>query len=61
MNPSLAFNTSHEGSIVLLGVARGDEAEIGVDLMQIPDNPKEVLEGISDQVCPLPSDRKELI
>ena len=51
LSPSLAYNDSHDGSYVLSGIVRGDNAEIGVDLMQLPlEDPKVIQEGISDQV-----------
>ncbi len=48
----MAFNDSHDGDYVLLGIVRGEDAGIGVDLMQLSDNPLEVQEGISEQVLP---------
>jgi hypothetical protein len=35
-------------------VVRGEKAEIGVDLMKIPDKPLEVQEGIWEQVSDIP-------
>ncbi|ORX37688.1 hypothetical protein BD324DRAFT_392012 [Kockovaella imperatae] len=50
LQPPLGFNTSHDGSFVLLGVTRGQSSQIGVDLMKIPDNPSDVQDGISEQL-----------
>ena len=55
LKPPLAFNDSHDGALVLLGVVRGASPEIGVDLMQLPPGPLAVQEGISEQVSPFPS------
>ena len=53
LSPPLAFNDSHDGSYVLLGIARGQDTVIGVDLMQLPTDPLPVQEGISEQVTPI--------
>ncbi|KAK4686616.1 4'-phosphopantetheinyl transferase, partial [Tremellales sp. Uapishka_1] len=44
------FNTSHEGSCVLLGVVQSLNARIGVDVMQFPADARDLQEGISDQL-----------
>lgn len=52
LDPPTAFNTSHDGNYVLLGVTRGEGSDIGVDLMEYPSDAWEIQEGISDQVSP---------
>lgn len=50
LEPPLAFNTSHDRGYVLLGATRGQSPEVGVDLMQLPEDPLDVQMGISEQV-----------
>ncbi|ORY34708.1 hypothetical protein BCR39DRAFT_556220 [Naematelia encephala] len=50
LDPKLAFNNSHEGKYVLLGISRGSTPETGVDVMELPSNPEDVEEGISLQL-----------
>lgn len=45
----MGFNTTHEGEYVLLAIGRG---EVGVDVMELPDDPDDLEEGISLQVSP---------
>lgn len=49
LDPPLAFNNSHAGAWVLLGVERGEGGEVGVDLMVPPPDPADVQDGISLQ------------
>ena len=52
LDPALDLNDSHDGSFVLFGSVRGQEVDIGVDLMKIPLDPKDIQEGISEQLSP---------
>jgi 4'-phosphopantetheinyl transferase len=50
LSPPLDFNNSHEGPFVLLGVARGDTAELGVDVMLPPLDPVELQDSLDLQL-----------
>jgi len=47
LSPPVAFNISHDGPYVLFGV---DADEIGVDLMECPQDPLDLQEALSEQV-----------
>jgi 4'-phosphopantetheinyl transferase len=49
----LDFNNSHEGPFVLLGVARGITAELGVDVMLPPEDPVELQDSLDLQLTPM--------
>ncbi|RSH93228.1 copper chaperone of lysine biosynthesis protein [Saitozyma podzolica] len=50
LSPPLDFNNSHEGPFVLLGVARGVTAELGVDVMLPPLDPVELQDSLDLQL-----------
>lgn len=47
-----AFNISHDGPFVLLGITHAPGAELGVDIMRVPNRQDavEIEEAVSDQV-----------
>lgn len=48
--PGLDFNTSHEGEYVLLAAVRGPGADVGVDVMDLPEDPEQLAASIDFQV-----------
>jgi phosphopantetheinyl transferase len=47
-----AFNISHDGPFVLLGITHAPGAELGVDIMRVPNRQDavDIEEAVSDQV-----------